>query len=161
MCLLLAGDVHLCPGPAQRQPRNPCLVCQYSVHSNSKAIDCDECGGWTHIKCCGMPTVQYDRLVETGEVFSYICTRCAFHSLPNPIEDTDVREGHECTSDPVTNPSTAEGSHYECFQQKDLCFLHLNTCSLLPKISELRLIAKLFKGHCDCSDRDLGGQYSE
>ena len=72
------------------------LCARKRVPSNSKAIDCDDCGGWTHIKCCDMSSLQYDRLVNNGESFSFICTRCAFQTLPNTMGDTSKMDSHEC-----------------------------------------------------------------
>lgn len=39
-------------------------------------------------------------------------------------------------------PSTADSDHFQCFSRKGMHFIHLNVHSALPKISEIRYIAK-------------------
>lgn len=56
--LLLCGDIHPCPGPTvSRAPRYPCLICAKDVRTNSKAVACESCDKWTHIKCCDIDAV--------------------------------------------------------------------------------------------------------
>ena len=43
--ILLNGDIHINPGPI----KYPCTLCQKSVRSNQKAIQCDFCDNWTHL----------------------------------------------------------------------------------------------------------------
>ena len=57
--LLLSGEIHPCPGP----PKFPCIDCAKGVHSNSKAVCCESCSNWIHIKCAGISRLQYDDMV--------------------------------------------------------------------------------------------------
>ena len=41
-------------------------------------------------------------------------------------------------------------SDYNCFQKKGLHFVHLNIRSLLPKVDELRLLARNTRAACIC-----------
>ena len=64
LVILLSGDVHPCPGP--RKPQNPCGICSRGVRSNSKAILCDLCTRWIHIKCADFPVERYSRTPPYG-----------------------------------------------------------------------------------------------
>ena len=84
--LLLSGDVQPIPGPATRcgrTPKYPCTVCGVGVRSNSKAISCDECGGWTHINRCDVSLVVYNDSVKYVTPLSHICDTCLIGELPN------------------------------------------------------------------------------
>ena len=57
--ILLSGDIHSHPGPTPssasgKKPRRvsyPCTVCDKGVTKASKAVSCDACNRWTHVKC--------------------------------------------------------------------------------------------------------------
>ena len=53
LSILVSGDIHSNPGPKARKISNPCTVCQKGVIKSSKAVSCDECDMWTHIRCTG------------------------------------------------------------------------------------------------------------
>ena len=77
--LLSCGDVHPQPGPMQgkRTPSDPCVVCERGVIASSKAVSCDMCNKWTHIRCTSsVSKEQYDRLVNSQEHFSFVCVKC-------------------------------------------------------------------------------------
>ena len=48
--LLLSGDVQLNPGPPTRTPKYPCGVCSKNVNCDHKAMECEDCLTWYHIK---------------------------------------------------------------------------------------------------------------
>jgi hypothetical protein len=56
--ILMSGDIAINPGPI----KFPCGQCGKSVSSNQRAIQCEECLFWQHIKCIGLPLKEYDRL---------------------------------------------------------------------------------------------------
>ena len=56
LCLLLCGDVQVHPGP--NTPQLPCTVCSRGIRSNSKAVSCDGCDEWTHLKCCNQHSME-------------------------------------------------------------------------------------------------------
>lgn len=146
--LLQCGDIHPQPGPAKRQPRDPCVVCGKGVISSSKAVDCDGCGKWTHVGCTGFISRQaYNKLVSEQLEFSFTCRKCDIEMLP--YSDTDHVSGTDDGSISDTRNSTdniANDSYFQCFQSKGLHFIHLNVRSLLPKIDELKIIARKSKG---------------
>ena len=52
--LLLSGDVQLNPDQSTRTPKYPCGVCSKNVNSSHKAMECEDCLMWYHIKCVNM-----------------------------------------------------------------------------------------------------------
>jgi len=95
--LLKSGDVH--PQPISqkkpKQPKFPCTICREGVISTSKAVDCDHCQKWTHVKCTSSITVtQYDKWVNENTNFSFICNECSIRCLPfylSEIPDDDQK----------------------------------------------------------------------
>ena len=90
LLLLLAGDVHPNPGPVNtcsnsNQPlvknpngkscKFPCGVCSHRVQWNSKAIQCDECSVWFHVKCMGMGW-QIFHANEEHKNYNWVCYNC-------------------------------------------------------------------------------------
>ena len=37
----------------------PCTVCKFNVHNNHRAIFCDSCHNWTHLKCTPFTSLEY------------------------------------------------------------------------------------------------------
>ena len=70
LLVLLSGDVHLHPGPV----KYPCAICSRPVASNHRALQCDRCDFWCHIKCVGVPPAQYNQLI--GSSTSWECPPC-------------------------------------------------------------------------------------
>ena len=58
------------------------------------------------------------------------------------------RDIHPCPG-PSANRS-GENTEYKCFEKKGLHFVHLNIRSLLPKLDELRIIARNTRAVCIC-----------
>jgi hypothetical protein len=195
LCMLRCGDVQPNPGPQKRTPKYPCVQCGRGVTSRSKAVDCDNCGQWTHIKCSDSITNdQYDLLVEEESTFSFICAKCSLppctsidRDSPNvgdklaPPSTPDVDDGFvfpftsevdddfpfpsssDVNGDDLAFPSGTpdldstcpsffrnnsledDQENFTCFNRRGLHFIHLNTRSLLPKITELRIIAQKTK----------------
>lgn len=56
--VLLSGDIMTYPGPT----KDLCTVCSKGCRKNQKAIQCDSCDGWFHVKCINMKTSKYSRL---------------------------------------------------------------------------------------------------
>ena len=62
LLLLLSGDIEINPGPI-----NPCSICLRSVARNHRAILCDNCNLWSHIKCYSMSCMDYNNLSKLDE----------------------------------------------------------------------------------------------
>ena len=148
--LLLCGDIQSHPGPTPssdsgkktRRVSYPCTVCEKGVTRASKAVSCDVCNQWTHVKCSSSVTLtKYESCVRSGGEIAFICDGCAFSSLPF-IDDAGVSTAIGNSSPPIPNPSSPLLS---CpiptiLNQKGLHFLHANVRSLIPKIPEIRLL---------------------
>ena len=80
-------------GRKARRVSNPCVVCSKNVTKASKAISCDKCVKWTHVRCSisvSLPT--YNECVRNGGEIAFVCDCCSFLSLPffnNSISDDD------------------------------------------------------------------------
>ena len=133
------------PVKRQYKPKYPCITCNKGVTSRSRAISCDLCYNWIHCRCTTTITdSQYDELVQNNLEFNYTCDKCALLSLPftttnmdDTTDTTDILPDHFNQQ----KPSCASKEHFECFNRKGLHFIHINARSLLPKLSELKIIA--------------------
>ncbi|XP_063436638.1 uncharacterized protein LOC134718077 [Mytilus trossulus] len=79
LTILLCGDIHINPGPI----KHPCTDCKKSVRSNQKAVQCDFCDNWTHLKCTNISNTQYHILSTSDDTF--YCYECS-QRLPNFTE---------------------------------------------------------------------------
>ncbi len=86
MLLMLCGDVELNPGPV----KFPCGVCNKAVRNGVRAVCCDMCDKWFHIKCTSMSNVVYKVLKNSSK--SWICCQCGF-----PNFDSGLFESFEIT----------------------------------------------------------------
>ena len=152
LCMMQSGDIHPHPGPDEqnqgptqkkkcRQPKFPCVSCSRGVTARSKAVSCNLCQNWTHIRCTGFITdSRYDKLVQEELELDFICNGCTNKEFPFS-EEFDFYHSDKQTFSATKLPSSADPDHFQCFSRKGLHFLHINARSLLPKMSELRLIA--------------------
>ena len=103
--LISCGDVQTNPGPS-RAPKYPCTRCGKGVVARSKAISCDQCEKWTHIKCCDVISVEdYDKLVLKNQAFNFICNACTQQELPigyldDPENDAENDQENDTDSTP-------------------------------------------------------------
>ena len=67
--VLLAGDVDTNPGPM-----DICKSCSKGCRRNQKAIECDHCENWYHMKFINMANLEFLHL--TNPKASWICTAC-------------------------------------------------------------------------------------
>ena len=66
--------------------KHPCAVCKFSVHNNHKAIFCDICHFWTHLKCTPFTTKEYSDFSNSSE--PWYCSSCLSNIFPfNHLED--------------------------------------------------------------------------
>lgn len=107
--------------------------------ARSKAIDCDLCHNWTHIKCnSGISSELYDKICNQETELNFICNSYTIAELPQLDNDDSIIEDHSTYN---KLPSSVDSDYFQCFQNKGLHFIHLNARSLLPKITEIRHIA--------------------
>ena len=59
---------------------SPCAVCEKSVLNQHKAICCDHCNQWVHIKCNDLNDLDYNLLKSKNEF--WYCIQCTSEILP-------------------------------------------------------------------------------
>ena len=79
--ILIAGDIHQHPGPL----KFPCSVCNKSVTSRQKAVECDTCQRWCHRGCGRISLVEYRNMMKLSN-FEWSCPIC-IHFEHTQIED--------------------------------------------------------------------------
>ena len=73
LLLMLAGDVSVNPGP--RPARYPCGTCCYAVSKGQRAIYCERCLFWIHLKCePHISIAMYKELGASDE--PWFCSNC-------------------------------------------------------------------------------------
>jgi hypothetical protein len=78
LLLLVCGDVALNPGPIQ----NPCGVCKKPIARTHRAIYCDTCYCWNHMKCAELSASAFALLGQSED--PWICKTC----LKCPFSDS-------------------------------------------------------------------------
>ena len=73
--IMMSQDVHYNPGPI----RYPCTKCKNPVKSNQKALQCDFCDHWTHLRCTTITIKEYHMLAKCDD--QYFCHLC-YDRLP-------------------------------------------------------------------------------
>ena len=152
--ICLCGDVKKQPGPTknenstkvnERRISFPCSVCQKGVTKASKAILCDNCDKWTHVRCTNISLQRYNECVQTGDDIPFVCEGCSWTSLPFHDDDfndkaaeADATQASAASSQNQVNSDPSFASIPKILSQKGLHFLHANVRSLLPRISEVR-----------------------
>ena len=66
--------------------KQPCSICQFSVHNNHRAIFCNCCHHWTHLKYNHFSLSEYNYLTNSDE--AWFCPPCLANIFPfNHMED--------------------------------------------------------------------------
>jgi len=111
------------------------------VISTSKAVSCDSCREWTHVRCTKTITVQqYNTWAQNGSQFEYICDQCIIKTLPFNTEYFEDDFTKNCYNKTIIE-DVSKHDNMKPFDNKGLHFIHCNSRSLLPKMTELRIIA--------------------
>ena len=73
---------------------SPCSICNKNVISNQKAVYCDTCHNWCHIKCDGTTVETYNYLMDSDDTVSWDCLVCKlkFHHQNFPFTLCDLSE---------------------------------------------------------------------
>ena len=61
-------------------PKFPCRICAKNVHDKDKAVQCDLCEFWIHIKCNNLNYLDYRYLQNCDE--SWYCIECCSSIFP-------------------------------------------------------------------------------
>ncbi|KAH3844961.1 hypothetical protein DPMN_087228 [Dreissena polymorpha] len=73
-------------------PAPPCLFCLTKIYSNSRAVTCDKCQRWHHIRCGNTVISEevYDEAVRNQDELRFVCMRCRHYGTSD--DDMDVHE---------------------------------------------------------------------
>lgn len=86
--LIISGDIALNPGP----PKYPCGECYKPVAKTHRAVLCEGCNYWWHIKCASISPSEYSSLSKTSD--AWLCKNCnSFHFTDSFFEqenDTNI-----------------------------------------------------------------------
>ena len=63
-----------------KNPKFPCRICTKNVHDKDKAVQCDLCELWIHIKCNNLNYLDYRYLQNCDE--SWYCIECCSTIFP-------------------------------------------------------------------------------
>ena len=101
---------------------------------------------WVHQKCEGISDTEYRRLSKIPkENFSYTCSKCTVSDVL-PFYGISLEAPAELSNnDSSIKELNINQNIWSPFHKRGLHFLHININSILPKIEELREIAKLSK----------------
>ena len=108
-----------------------CKACNKPIYKLQKAISCDECEGWTHLKCSDMSSSTYKE--NENKVFPWVCNTCrkAEILIKEKIDLTRLKPEQLplCNSDLNQSPN-------------EFLILHYNCRSIINKATEIYNICK-------------------
>ena len=135
----MSGDI--CPNPGPSATANisaKCAVCARTVAKTHRAVNCDSCSRWCHIKC-GCVSVNEYRRMQLEEEFPWICPICIASSdsvlLHSLVEDSTLECLHTRTHDLQLYKDLEP-----LINTQGLKVAHLNVNGLLNKMSEIRFL---------------------
>ena len=161
LLVLLSGDVQLHPGPV----KFPCAICSRPVASNHRALQCDYCDFWCHIKCVAVPPTKYNELI--GSVTSWICPHCGAIQFSDSFfstseSDLELSNGFSVASEEDVHSEKSVqtvGNENSMHRQKQPSFKILNmNCNSLVSDSKHANLASLPEEHkpgflCICESK--------
>ncbi|XP_057295684.1 uncharacterized protein LOC130624132 [Hydractinia symbiolongicarpus] len=135
---------------------HPCRICLKSVASNHRAIMCDVCGFWVHIKCNGLNATDYEMLQNSND--NWFCLKCINDSLAFNDKSTPLVFNYALSSTEkrkflsnlnTLNNSPSENDNTNCkyydsvefvsqnFNSSYFSLFHLNISSLSKHFNDL------------------------
>ena len=63
----------------QNNIKHPCRICHRAVATNHRAVNCNACHFWIHIKCNNLTGTQYRKLMDDDT--SWLCLKCVNEAL--------------------------------------------------------------------------------
>ena len=122
LLLVLGGDIEINPGPT----KYPCKICNKPVAKSHRALQCDECDKWVHIKCGNVTPIEYETLGASSAV--WICHLCGFanfstsfgstESIPTTDNSFSALEDEDVESQAINNSDKSEGKHGKATAEK-------------------------------------------
>ena len=90
--------------PTGNNPRYPCGICLKNVSQRHRAVQCDLCNYWNHIKCDGVENKTYEALKKSDDSVKHFCKLCkedifAFQKLSDDEFFTSIVKNIEIKED--------------------------------------------------------------
>jgi len=135
--LIVSADI--CPNPGSTATVNisaKCAVCKRTMAKTHRAVTCDSCSKWCHIKCGGVSVNEYRRLQMEDEI-PWICPICTVPSDPEPlhsfVDDSTLEVLH-------THDLQVYNDLESLINTQGLKVARLNVNGLTNKMSEIRFL---------------------
>ena len=65
-----------------------CNICTKNIRGNAKAVCCDFCDNWVHIRCNSISPSRYLEFCEEDNHENFLCIKCFNNELPFGLEST-------------------------------------------------------------------------
>ena len=117
-----------------------CKICNKVIGTTVRAISCDACDRWTHLKCSGMTSKEYSEHGCTD--FPWSCSKCKKSDVRIEVKLDVNRLSYE------QMPETNEDIRKQWV--KDFLILHYNFRSLSSKLEEFHNICNELKPSIIC-----------
>ncbi|XP_065684726.1 uncharacterized protein LOC136096953 [Hydra vulgaris] len=101
-----------------------CAVCNVNVNKNQKAVFCDSCLNWVHLKCNNLNDIDYQLLKNSSKNCSWFCINCLASIFPFNKEtiidnenltnvDTKVNEIYQVSDFPIYSIFNTFNTHVD------------------------------------------------
>ena len=110
--------------PTEQNPKYPCGICTKNVSQKHRAIQCDPCNFWNHIKCDQIDIKTYEELIKSNNAEKYYCKICKeekFASLKTPEDENRIKtstetnvSNHQITSSSNIDELNLETQDHHC-----------------------------------------------
>ncbi|XP_060577446.1 uncharacterized protein LOC132734674 [Ruditapes philippinarum] len=101
LLIILAGDIATNPGPT----KFPCGVCTKPVAKNHRALQCESCEFWIHIKCGNVTPAEYILLGNLDD--PWLCKTCNDVSINQKCTLSAYKQDTNCING-FTEPNISE-----------------------------------------------------
>ena len=125
---------------ADYQGKDICKACNKVIKKSQKAISCDACERWSHLKCSDMSIKMYSE--NTMKDFPWVCNTCR-DSEPLTNTKIDLKKLRPDQL-PLTNSDLQPKSN------DALLILHYNCRSIINKVAEIYKICQELKPDILC-----------
>ena len=116
--LITSGDVSPNLGPKTKS--SWCSACMKIVPRNHRALNCNHCGFWCHMKCGQVKLNEYKHCQQEGQ-FNWICPACLTSVLP--FAKVSILMDEDNQVELVNKPFSAE---QECEETDSFYLAHLS-----------------------------------
>ena len=146
--LLTSGDISLNPGPSSSPSK--CSVCSKTIARNHRALRCDRCTKWCHIKCGNVKPCDY-RNLQRLTTFDWTCPRClqTTEIIASVPRNESIPAAVTATMNDNVNLTQSQENPFLVLKQSlgdnNLKIGHLNINGLVNKLCEVQHLLYLVK----------------